>query len=652
MREIKRDISAQSKRSLMIYFWIALFTLLFFIFLSKLTPQRVGDGNEYYALYLAWKETLRPWMNDSSYHAFQQLYLNNSIAGMMPEDWLRGYSPALRLRDESDFNHFWFYSFLAFAVARACQIFGLLLSPHAAFLGLHFLLVTGTAYVAYHLYGKRGLLTFTLMTLFSPMLWFSDKVHTELFTYCLTLAGVMLVYSKKYTLAALLLALASTQNPSFSLIAFIPFAFRFCLEKNKPFTIVEVFLMIATACAVLAHPIYYFLRFGVPTPQLLAGGASLGENLSIFYIWLFDPDLGLLPNWPLGILLIFLSCCFAVTKNPRIQLSSKNKCFYFFASVFLIVSLFANSSTTNLNSGATPGLARYSLWYLPLLFPIVFYFVNHFPTRKSISYPLALVVAFLCYTTIKTNNPSGPEGYDSPSWLSNTIQLKLPWLYTPPIEVFKERFSGRGETSYDNIRGVLGPDCHKLLILSGEHKELVTVPARCMIDPRSLGSLINQSPPPLNDKFSKLSEAQYSQLLPKMKPGTYSLATSGSGTFALTSGWWTSENWGVWSVGKTAVLSLPCSADQYYAEKDKLDITLSLHGFGRQKVTITQDKKELFDGHIEAQTELPLTVNINKCSSSRVIIKIAIKEPIAPSDISKSEDRRKLGIGASSFTLR
>ncbi|MQT47215.1 hypothetical protein GHO40_10805 [Pseudomonas helleri] len=652
MREIKRNISAQSKRSLMVYFWIALSILLLFMYLPKLTPQRVGDGNEYYALYLAWKETLRPWMNDASYQAFQQLYQSNTISGMMPEDWLRGYSPALRLRDESDFNHFWLYSFLAFAVARFCQIFGLLLGPHTAFLGLHFFLVTGVAFIAYHLYGKRGILVFTLMTLFSPMLWFSDKVHTELFTYCLTLAGVMLVYSRKYTCAALFLALASTQNPSFALIAFIPFAFRFCLEKNKPFSIFEVFMMIGTAFAVLAHPVYYFLRFGVPTPQLLAGGASLGGNLSNFYIWLFDPDLGLIPNWPLGILLILLAVSLVVKNKSFTQSLNTNKYFYLFSSIFLIVSLFANSSTTNLNSGATPGLARYALWYLPLLFPAVLYVINNFPSRKVISYPLALVIAIIGYASIKTNAPSGPEGYDSPSWLSNAIQLKLPWLYTPPAEVFKERFSGLGETSYENIRGVLGPDCHKLLIFPGEHKELVTVPARCLIDSRSLGSLINESPLPLTDTFYNLSDSQYDQLMPKVTPGKYSLATSGNGLFALTSGWWTPENWGVWTVGRTATLTLPCTASQYYADQDKIDMTLSLHGFGRQKVTITQDRKELFDGHIEAQGDLPLRVNIDKCSSSRILIKIAIKDPVAPSDVMQSEDRRKLGIGVYSFTLK
>lgn len=655
MHENKRDNFSRPKSSLKAYIWIALSILIAYVFIAKLAPHRVGDGNEYYAMYLAWKETLRPWMNDTSYNAFQQLYLKNSISDMMPVDWLRNSFPALRLRDESDFNHFWLYSLLAFLVARASQLVGLMLSPHTAFLGLHFFLVTGTAFIAYRLYGKRGIITVALMTVFSPMLWFADKVHTELFTYCLTLSGVMLVYSRKYTLAAFLIALASTQNPSFALIAFIPFAFRFFLEKNKPFSITEVFLVVGTAFAVLAHPVYYFLRFGVPTPQLLAGGASFGENLPLFYIWLFDPDLGLIPNWPMGILLICLATCIALIKKKStapVPASNSNKYFYLFSSVFLVVSLFANSSTTNLNSGATPGLARYSLWYLPLLFPLVLYVITHFPTRKLIAYPLALVMVLLGYASIKTNDPRAPEGYLTPTWISNAIQVKLPWLYNPPEEVFKERFSGLNESGYDNVRAVLGPDCHKYLILPGKDLKIVTVPGQCMIDASHLARLINESPAPLKETFSTLTDAQYNQVTQKIAPGTYSLATSGNGTFALTSGWWSPEGWGVWSARKTATLSLPCNPEQYYGSKENLEMVLTIRGFGRQKITLSQNDHELFKGRIEAKTDIPLMLDLTKCTAGRTTLKIKVSEPRAPSDIMESQDRRELGIGIYSFTLK
>ena len=48
------------------YIIIALASGLVFLFFSSLSVYRVGDGSEYYALFYAWSDTLRPWMSDSA----------------------------------------------------------------------------------------------------------------------------------------------------------------------------------------------------------------------------------------------------------------------------------------------------------------------------------------------------------------------------------------------------------------------------------------------------------------------------------------------------------------------------------------------------------------------------------------------------------
>lgn len=652
MRAFKGATPLPPGKKIAVYFWITLCTLLFYVFLAKLTPQRVGDGSEYYALFIAWKETFRPWMTEASYRVYQDLFLQHSIVGLVPRDWFPQAFPALTYRGEADFNHFWLYSFLAFSVARISQFLGLVLQPHSAFLGLHFVLVTMSASIAYYLYGRRGILAFVLMTLFSPMLWFSDKVHTELMTYCLTLAGVMLVYSRKYTMAAFFIALASTQNPSFALIAFVPFVFRFYIERNKKFSAVEVITITATALLVLAHPVYYFLRFGVPTPQLLAGGASLGGNLSIFYIWILDPDLGLLPNWPLGVFLILFAIGLKTLKKTEAA-PLNNTYFYLFVAIFLAVNFYAHSSTMNLNSGATPGLARYSLWYLPLFFPIVYYVTCNFPSRKALGYPAAAIVMLIGCTSLYANNPKRPESYSTPTPLSNAIQAKLPWLYTPPTEVFAERFSGLGEAiSQYPVRGVLGPDCRKLLLLPGEAKSIITVPAHCQMDAKKLGALINERTAPLVETFIRLDDIQQSQALLTLNPMTYEIGLSGSGNFALASGWYSPEAWGVWSRKETASLSIPCNSQQYYAKKEKLELILSLRGFGEKRVSMEQNNSIIFQGLISAQQDIPLTVTTNSCNSNSITININIENPTSPAELGQSDDSRKLGVGLSSFTLK
>lgn len=633
------------------YVWIALSLLFVFIALWRLPPQRVGDGSEYYAMYLAWLETLRPWMSIASFNSYQQLFLSNTIIGVVPGDALANSFPALKLGATADFNHFWFYSFLAFFVAKVVGLVGIGIGPHTAFLGVHFLLLTVTAMVAHRLYGKSGLAAFLLMTLFSPMLWFFDKVHTELFTYCLTLMGVMFAFSSRYLLAAFCLAMASTQNPSFALIAFVPFVYHVVLHRAEKFTLIEVCLVVATALAVLAHPVYYFLRFGVLTPQLLAGGASLGGNLSTFYIWILDPDLGLLPNWPLGVVLTFAALALRILATDR-AVGHSNVMFYVFCAVFLLVNFYAHSSTTNLNSGATPGVARYSLWYLPIWFPIVYYVVRKFPEKKFLATVLLVPIVLIGLVSIKKNNPKHSEQYSNPTWISNAIQTKLPSLYTPPAEVFAERYSGYGEAIHRfKPLGVLGPDCRKLLVFSGEDRQLVTIPRQCPIDEQKLRALVRTFGDESADHFVHISDAGYRDVLRQVAPGEYSVGVAGTGNFLLYSGWYGLESWGVWSKNKKASLSFPCKDGQFYSSKSSLDLILSFRSFGQQKISITQGRDSLFEGVLKEPVDISVQLAVLKCNKNFIRLDINVQNPISPAELGQSNDRRNIGVGLSKITI-
>ncbi|WP_217619259.1 hypothetical protein, partial [Achromobacter sp. GbtcB20] len=169
------------------------------------------------------------------------------------------------------------------------------------------------------------------------------------------------VMVERYLAAALFIALASTQNPSFALVACIPLFYRVVLQRERRYSLFEVAMAVAVVVAVLAHPVYYFARYGVVTPQLLAGGAALGGNIWTFYVWIVDPDLGLLPNWPLG-LLVLLAALVAYLRKPVSLAGPGTWRVTAFVLACCAINFFAHSSTTNLNSGATPGLARYALW--------------------------------------------------------------------------------------------------------------------------------------------------------------------------------------------------------------------------------------------------------------------------------------------------
>ncbi|MNJ12649.1 hypothetical protein D3C77_68420 [compost metagenome] len=652
MRKLVSADSLKVKSHVAPYFGIAILFLFVFAILRHLPPQRVGDGSEYYAMFYAWLDTMRPWMTSSSFEAYQQLFQSQTILGFMPADWLASAFPALKLGNTADFNHFWFYSFLAFIPARLASLVGVSIQAHTAFLALHFVLLSGTAMVAYRLYGRVGAMAFALMTFCSPMLWFFDKVHTELFTYCFTLLGVMYVFSKRYLAAALCLAVAATQNPSFALVAFVPFAYRFTLLRRQPFSLVEVCLVVATAFAVLVHPVYYFLRFGVVTPQLLAGGASLGGNLSTFYIWIFDPDLGLLPNWPLGAYFTLLAIAFIKVSGPKDALRS-NVAYLVFALIFLLVNFYAHSSTTNLNSGATPGLARYSLWYLPLWFPIVLHVLRKLAIRSVRSWVLGGSAVIVGLLSIINNNPKKHEHYSSPTWLSNAIQTKLPSVYTPPAEVFAERFSGYGEgiNQYRPL-AVLGPDCRKLLLYPGSDREMVTIPVQCQVDPLKLQMLVkSKSTNVATEHFLTLSDLEYKSVIRSLLPGTYNIGPAGSGNFVLSSGWYDLESWGVWSKGHKASLALPCNEQQFFAGRSTVGVVLSLRSYGVQKINIDQKGALLFEGVIDSPREVTVEADVTRCSRGWLRLNVNIAEPVSPAERGESGDQRKIGVGLSEITI-
>jgi hypothetical protein len=162
------------------------------------------------------------------------------------------------------------------------MLVGIKLSIHASFLALHAVLIGGTIGAAYHYYRLRGAAVMLLLIFGSPLLWYLDKVHTEPFTLCLLFVGMMQMHRQRYAAASWLFALVSTQNPSFALIAGIPWAYRVLLQWRQRYTASELVLLALAAVTVLLHPAYYEMRYGVVTPQLLAGGAALGSNLSSF----------------------------------------------------------------------------------------------------------------------------------------------------------------------------------------------------------------------------------------------------------------------------------------------------------------------------------------------------------------------------------
>jgi hypothetical protein len=646
-----RKFSRQDRQVVVVSLLIVLG--LFGVFLLPLLfipPRRVGDGSEYYALYCAWKYTLRPWMTPESFSRYVDLFNSGTIRSLLSPDVLMNSFPALQLSGSFDFNHFWFYSLLAALVGWIASIFNIFPAPQTSFILLHWLLLCLPAVLAYKYFGWRGLAAVLLLTFVSPMLWYIDKVHTEFFTFCLSLTAFIFVLKHRYIFAAVAFAMVSTQNPSFAVIGLLLLGIRIVVDAGIPYDFCEVLGGCVAILLMVIHPAYYLFRFGVITPQLLNGGADWGENLSFFYVWLLDPDLGLLPNWPLGGLTL-LAGSLLWRKRNSIAINPENKSvWWLFVGIYLIICLYAQSSTSNLNSGATPGLARYALWYIPLFFPllmVIFAWLSEKPKRYWLGSGMVLVLAV---TSFSVNNPVLGESFYKPSWFSYLLQKNVSWLYNPPPEVFAERYSGREEATR-RLFAVIGPDCRKVLLLPGDNRNVVSSPGKCHYDSNALTRVFSSQQHDLSSaRFIQLSDDQINHL--GLVPSTFAYYFLGSGGHTmgvLLNGWSIPEAWGVWSNSSIAFITLPCPSvpiSQQY-----LNVEMIIKGFASTnrmgtEITIRSSRNILWTGMVE---ELPmkiiLRIETGLCSSNRIQLEFDIPNPQSPAQLGISDDDRMLGIG-------
>lgn len=390
----------------------------------------------------------------------------------------------------------------------------------------------------------------------------------------------------------------------------------------------------------------------------MPGGASFGSNLSYFYIWIFDPDLGLFPNWPLGILFCVFAVILLVFRRAKRIECVVQWPYLVFVGVYLCISLFANSSTENLNSGATPGLARYALWYMPLVFPVAYFVLQRISLRIYYLIPAIVMLGLLAVFSIRENDPRKPEQFTTPTSLSFLIQSRLPGLYDPPPEVFAERYSGFGEAiNLRNVRGVVGPDCNKVVIYpgidqGGIHRTLNDVVQRgCLFKVDELNKFVDGiSISEAEPRYVEIDRSVVS--LVTVSPGVYKVGIEEGGNFLLGSGWSGLEAWGVWSEGDVASFRIPCAGLQK-KEGEKISFSMDLQPFGDQQIKVKSSGRTLWQGVINAPaTNVGFSIPVESCSDGVAVLDIHITNPRSPRDLGLSVDGRKLGVGLKEFKIK
>ena len=620
-------------------------------------PTCVGDGSQYYALSLAWKSTYKPFMTDVSWTEYGHLVESGRISGLVDVDRLKNAFPSLTLGSSADFAHFWFYSLCAAIISKTVALLGINIFIQTAFLILHCLLLSCMLIIARRCFGWKGLTAAAIITFLSPMIWYFDKVHTELFTYCVTISAIILFLRRRYLGAAFFLALASTQNISFIAISLFVIGLYIFSRGKEKYSIGETALFALTIGVMALHPAYYFFRYGVLDPPFVIGSAKIGESLRTSYIWFLDPDVGLFPNWPFGIALLIFSI-FALRSKKLVR--SSVFLWLAFVSWYIAVSLLAQDSTTNLNSGGSPGLARYAIWYLGLFFPAALVVVERVVSPRWIIATAALGIFGVAFG-IAFFRPSLPENYTSPSFVSFWVEKYLPSIYYPPPEIFAERYSGIGEDSkLWNALAVIGPDCHKVLLTnqSLNSGKVILGGKSCGFDMDKLslaiGHRLSTGSWRSNDGtpvYVNLSEAEFeeSRFVPILD--NWYMANTGSViTGLMSSGWSVPESWGTWSDNKKATLTLPCFALENQLKVPRA-IELELSPFialahPHISVSIYFGTGKVWSGILDKPTIIKISMPQEVCDPNKdSTLNFMVDNPVSPASLGLSSDSRLLGIG-------
>jgi hypothetical protein len=616
-------------------------TIGFFVVFQAFPATRIGDGSDYVLQFEAARKSFTPWVTQNALTGYQQLVQRNEILGLVSGTSIADKFPSLHTGNIFDLNHFWLYSSLAAVLNLIFRLIFVELSVNSSFVLLHAIVFGMLIQVAKRRHKYFGVLSVLLLFVGSPMFWFGNKIHTEFITISLVTLASIYVMNKEYLLASIALSFAGTQNPSFSAIAIILLGFHIYEVRGLgtwPKDYFKIFLSIFVSSI---HPIYYLVRHGVVTPQLKAGGASTSADFQNILIWILDPDVGLIPNWLLGLILV-IAIPFVLGSKLALDLNLKK--FSIFTSAFVLISLYAQSSTQNINSGGTTGPSRYGFWYIGLFFPIALLFLTALIKHSAslIAKISFVVLAIVILSALYSFFPLRPESYTNPTSLSRVIQTHASEYYSPPIEVFVERYSGLGESAFPST---VGPDCRKLAVSPRFLDQQVVSPKHCLFSESALSRFVGKIDK-VTEKgfFYRLRDDEAENLKFEVSSGDISFNAGSPDLGLLLSGWSEPEAWGVWSVGKFSRLAIPCLISGVKAKT----IQIKLSSFGDQSLTISNHKSSRLVSLNLIGKQLKL-VEIKlqdvDCELGFHLLNFDLPESVSPASLGISDDQRILGVG-------
>lgn len=439
------------------------FLSLLIVLTSTSTPRRVGDGAEYMAMAaslsqfqppsfsadsIAYLREKFPSLEDEFSYVERQHLLEGTDGQLLREHYLQGSD------GRYDLFHFWFYSGLA-------APWFLILSAMGVHLNYSFtLLNAGLFLLALWLVSSRLHWSICSFLFGSPILWWIDKAHTEVFTFSLLAIALSQIRGRPWW-SFVCMGIAATQNPPFG--AMIPIVLIVALSiAPKLWRDGRLWIgLIASCFLTLLHPLYYYLRLGMLSPLMNGPMDDASKGFSKLYpealgavIW--DPNIGMLVNFPFFLPILLITGIILFRKAPRRLLSPPLLAGIAMGALF-IVSI---AQADNVNHGGTPGMSRYALWLIPLAIPLFTEAQEAFGAAlRSWIIPFACISCLLCVIAFHPMKPLNLNPTPVAAWLWENH----PSLHNPLPEIFIERVL-RSEVK---ILPIANESCSKVLLIAG-----------------------------------------------------------------------------------------------------------------------------------------------------------------------------------------
>ncbi|MFZ6050863.1 hypothetical protein [Halocola ammonii] len=351
---------------------LVLFVTIVAVVSDKLHHYPYGDGPEYILMTEALHNHASPEIRQSDIDSYmdylqkndfqihrKRLFLNlqDSIASDKDE-----YNGFFRTNQGDYYSyHFWLYS-LVNVPARA------LLSSwngdirSTFFITNLFIMFFGLWLISRLREVTKGYRTvLSLLLIFSPMLWYLDWAHAEVWGGVLTFLGVLLFFVKRRYSSLLAFSLAAVHYPPLFIPALVVFVEILIVEDIKWKVLVKLFF---SSFWIVVPSIFYLIHFG--TPSLIADSGNLSTevvDLRRLFNFFFDLDQGMILVIPL-ILLTMIGVFIYDLIRQRF-----NRMYLMLLSILLMSIIFMQM----INWSHTHAVAnRYTVWTSAIVIVVLF----------------------------------------------------------------------------------------------------------------------------------------------------------------------------------------------------------------------------------------------------------------------------------------